>query len=104
MGSLDFTWALKYSIALDELEKENTEFLCDIQQRVEARMAIYTTPWMDLLAFKDGLLFIRVAARIYLFNFETRKLEELCTLPMLGPNSMISPIVLPYSMSLIPLG
>ncbi|GFZ07632.1 hypothetical protein Acr_19g0005690 [Actinidia rufa] len=75
---LDFTWALKYSIALNAMEKENT--------------------------FKDGLLFMRVTARIYSFNFETRKLEELCTLSMLGPNSMISPIVLPHSMSLFPLG
>ncbi|XP_057465245.1 F-box protein At5g49610-like [Actinidia eriantha] len=101
---LDFTWELKYSIALDAMEKENTEFLCNIQQRVKSRMAVDMTPWMDPLAFKDGILFMRVAARIYLFNMETRKLEELCTLSMLGPNSIISPIVLPYSMSLIPLG
>ncbi|THG15787.1 hypothetical protein TEA_028689 [Camellia sinensis var. sinensis] len=30
-------------------------------------------------------------------------MEELCTLSTLGPNSMISPIVLPYSTSLVPL-
>ena len=99
---LDFTWELKYSIALDEMEKENTEFLCNMQ--LESRMTVDTTPWMDPLAFKDSLLFVRVMARIYSFNFETRKLEELCTLSMLGPNSMISPIVLPHSISLIPLG
>ncbi|CAL5362729.1 hypothetical protein CsSME_00054205 [Camellia sinensis var. sinensis] len=99
----DFTWSLKYSIALDEMERENLEFLCNVKQRVASRLTIDMTPWMDPLAFKDGLLFIRVGATIYLLKLGMMKMEELCTLSTLGPNSMISPIVLPYSMSLVPL-
>ncbi|KAF7130608.1 hypothetical protein RHSIM_Rhsim10G0188800 [Rhododendron simsii] len=98
---LDLNWACRYSITLEEMEAENSEFLCNVQQRMAS--GIDTAPWMDPLAFKDGLLFMRVATKIYLYNFEPRKMEELCTLSMLGPNSMISPIVLPYSMSLVPL-
>ncbi|KAH7848408.1 hypothetical protein Vadar_002412 [Vaccinium darrowii] len=94
---LDLKWACKYSITHDEMERENSEFLYNVQEKMASR--INTIPWMDPLAFKDGLLFLRVAAKIYLYNFGTNKLEELCTLSMLGPNSTISPIVLPYSMT-----
>ncbi|KAL6973679.1 hypothetical protein U1Q18_027866 [Sarracenia purpurea var. burkii] len=101
---LDCTWALKYSITLDEVEIENSEFICNVQERVARRMMMDSIPWMDPLACKDGILFLRVAAKMFSYNFETRKLEDLCTLSMLGPNSMISPTVLPYTMSLVPLG
>ncbi|KAG5558733.1 hypothetical protein RHGRI_008631 [Rhododendron griersonianum] len=96
---LDLNWVCRYSITLDEMEAENSEFLCNVQQRMVS--GIDTAPWMDPLAFKDDLLLMRVATKIYLYNFGTRKMEELCTLSMLGPNSMLSPIVPPYSMSLV---
>ncbi|KAA8541493.1 hypothetical protein F0562_025456 [Nyssa sinensis] len=101
---LESKWALKYFIALNDMEEENSELVCNIQQRVASRMTIDMIPWMDPLAFKDGLLLIRVSAKIFLYYFETRKMEELCSLSVLGSNSMFSPIVLPYSMSLVPLG
>ncbi|KAK9266241.1 hypothetical protein L1049_000029 [Liquidambar formosana] len=96
-------WALKFSVTLEEMEEENPQLLYNICQRVGQRVAIDMTAWMDPLAFKDGLLFMRVSIKIYLYHIETRKMEELCTLSQLGTNSMFSPTVLPYTMSLVPL-
>ncbi|XP_052206193.1 F-box protein At5g03970-like [Diospyros lotus] len=102
--SFDFIWALEYSVALDEMERENSNLLCNIRKRVAARVYHDMDPWIDPLAFKDGLLLMKVASKIYLYNVETRKLDQLCTVSMLGPNATFSPIVLPYTMSLVPLG
>lgn len=97
-------WRLKYSIDLEKLEDENPLYLYNTRERIVDRITIDTLPWMDPLTFKDGILFMRVSADIFLFNFETGKMKKLCNLSMLGPNYMASPIVLPYTMSLVPLG
>ncbi|XP_059624862.1 F-box protein At5g49610-like [Cornus florida] len=97
---LESKWEIKYFIALDKMEEENPEFLCNTQQRVANRGDI---PWMDPLAYKDGLLFMRVSTGIFSYHFETREMEELCSLSVLGSNSLLSPILLPYSLSLVPL-
>lgn len=96
-------WALEFSVTLMKLEEENPQFLCGAKERVAERMAIDMNAWMDPLAFKDGILFMRVSTSVYLYHLKTRKMEELCTISELGINGMFFPTVIPYTMSLVPL-
>lgn len=96
-------WELKLSVTLDKLEEENPELLCNVQERVASRITIDMVPWIDPLAFKDGLLLMRGSTDIFSYHFETRKLRKLGKLSMLGGNSMFSPTVLPYVMRLVPM-
>lgn len=94
-------WDLKCSISLDKFEEENGVFVYNVREKFTA--AINSSSWIDPLVFKDGVLLTRITTDIFLFDFETGKLKRLCNLYQLGPNSMNSPIVLPYTMSLVPL-
>lgn len=97
-------WDLTFSVPLDELERENSEFLYNIASKLARRSTIDMVPQcIDLLAFKDGVLLTRVCSDVYSFNFESRKLKKICKLVDLGRNSFYAPIVLPYAMSLVPL-
>lgn len=97
-------WDLKISIPLVEFENENPTVGYKISEKVRNRVSKETVAWMDPLAFKDGMLLLRVSAVVYLFQFETRVMKRLCDVSSLGPKSMFSPIVVPYSMSLVPIG
>ncbi|KAG8378617.1 hypothetical protein BUALT_Bualt07G0004100 [Buddleja alternifolia] len=97
-------WELRVSISLDELEKENSNFLYKIAEKVSTRLCIDTNAWMDPLAFKDGMLLLRVSTKVYLYQFDIGRMEKLCDVSSLGPKSMFSPIVVPYTMTLVPLG
>ncbi|CAK9185568.1 unnamed protein product [Ilex paraguariensis] len=97
-------WEFRYSISLEKLEEENSQYFYHLPERVASRVTIDRAPWMNPLAFKDGMLFMRVSADIYLCQIETGKMKKVCSLSALGSNSYFSPIVLPYTMSLVPLG
>ncbi|CAI9754059.1 unnamed protein product [Fraxinus pennsylvanica] len=98
-------WALNTCITLKELEKENSSVLSNMSKKMASSINRGTLPrWIDPLAFKDGMLFVRVATSIYLFQFETKKMKKLTEISMLGLNPMDSPTVIPYTMSLVPLG
>ncbi|XP_043711755.1 F-box protein At5g49610-like [Telopea speciosissima] len=97
-------WVLKCSIQLDDLERENPQFLYKVSVKLARRITIDEISWMDPLAFQGDLLFMRVSAKVYLYHIETRKMKELCPLADLGRNSLVFPTVLPYSMSLVSLG
>ncbi|XP_044466750.1 F-box protein At5g49610-like isoform X2 [Mangifera indica] len=99
----EFQWTLKHSKTLDELEEEHPEFFCNLRVRVGQRKFFESTPWMDPLAFKDGYLLMRVCSNIYLYHVDTNKMKEVCALNELGTYSTFNPIVLPYSLSLVPL-
>lgn len=58
-------------------------------------------PCIDLLAFKDGVLFTRVGTDLYSYDFGSEKMKKLCELD--DWHCLYSPIVVPYSMSLAPL-
>ncbi|KAI3454305.1 hypothetical protein Pfo_010968 [Paulownia fortunei] len=92
-------WQLQISISLDELENENSNVLYKISEKIAKTCLLGWT-----LAFKDGMLLLRVSANIYSYQFDTRKMRKLCGVSTLGPKSMFSPIVVPYTMSLVPLG
>ncbi|XP_019051907.1 PREDICTED: F-box protein At5g49610-like [Nelumbo nucifera] len=94
-------WVLKDSISLAMMEEENPQFLYNLLQRTAGRVTFDMIPWIEPLAFKDGLLLMRVSSRMYLYHLESRRMKELCSLTKLGPNSLVYPTVLPYSMSLI---
>ncbi|KAG8380876.1 hypothetical protein BUALT_Bualt06G0062000 [Buddleja alternifolia] len=96
-------WGLRLSISLDELEKENSNFLYKIAEKVSTRLCIDTNAWMDPLAFKDGMLLLRVSTKAYLYQFDIGRMEKLCDVSSLGPKSMFSPNVVPYTMTLVPL-
>ncbi|GFP88514.1 F-box protein at5g07610 [Phtheirospermum japonicum] len=97
------TWELRMSIALDVLESENPNALYKLSEKVAGRACKETPAWMDPLSFKDGVLLLRVSVNVYVYRFETREMKKLCHVSTLGPKSMYSPIVVPYSMSLVPL-
>ncbi|KAK3026907.1 hypothetical protein RJ639_041091 [Escallonia herrerae] len=96
-------WELMFSIALDKFEEENPEFLYNVSKRVGSRLTIDVFPWVVPLAYSDGLLLLRVSANIFSYHFGTRKMRKLCSLSVLGSNSMFYPIVLPLAISLVPL-
>ncbi|CAK7327888.1 unnamed protein product [Dovyalis caffra] len=100
----DSTWSLKYSKTLTQMEKEHPGFMLNLYDRVMHWPKIDHSPWLDPLAFKDGVLVVRVSSTIYLYHVETSKMEEVCETSKFGPISWVSPIVLPYTMSLVPLG
>lgn len=99
----DSNWSLLHSATLEELDEENKHLLYNTREKVTQRMAIDAIPWMDALVFKDGLLLLRVSTRIILYCIATRKMRELCPLPALGRHSIFGPLVIPYSLSLVPL-
>ncbi|KAL5724776.1 hypothetical protein ACHQM5_007996 [Ranunculus cassubicifolius] len=96
-------WKLKYSKSLISMELEYPRYLYNMAKRVTSRLSTDAEPWVNPLAFKDGLLFITVCSNVYSYNFETKRMDKLCSRDSLGPNAYASPIVLPYSMSLVPL-
>ncbi|XP_017245219.1 putative F-box protein At4g10190 [Daucus carota subsp. sativus] len=94
-------WDLKCSISLDKFEEENRVFAYNVREKITGPPA--SSPWIDPLVFKDGMLLMKITTDIFLFDFEAVKLKRLCSLYQLGPNSSNSSIVLPYTMSLVPL-
>ncbi|THF99284.1 hypothetical protein TEA_028165 [Camellia sinensis var. sinensis] len=87
---------LQYSGLLkgDDLSNRHQAEVFDSKARAELLDIILKESFVHEGKGKDLLVEVR--------NGENG-MEELCTLSTLGPNSMISPIVLPYSMSLVPL-
>ncbi|KAH7529494.1 hypothetical protein FEM48_Zijuj05G0189900 [Ziziphus jujuba var. spinosa] len=95
-------WALDHSKSLKMIEAENTQFFCNLRELVIQKNCS-DHPWMCPLAFKDGILLMRVGAKIFLYNLLTSNFKGVCSVTQLGPACMFWPTVLPYSMSLIPL-
>ncbi|KAL5746897.1 hypothetical protein ACOSQ2_024194 [Xanthoceras sorbifolium] len=101
--SFEFKWTLKHAQTLEAMEAEHPHFLYNLRERVTRRPFYDSEPWMDPLAFKDGYLLMKVCDKIYLYHVETNKMKKVCTLSELGANFTFSPIVLPYSLSMVPL-
>lgn len=96
----EFKWTLGHSKSLQEIEEEHPRF-CNLHQRVAQRVTCDMDPGMVPLAFKDGLLLIRVSAKLYFYHIDAFKMKEACTLSKLGPSSLFCLVVLPYSTSLL---
>ncbi|KAK8596127.1 hypothetical protein V6N13_000779 [Hibiscus sabdariffa] len=72
-------WSLKISKTLEELEEQHTQLLYNFRQRVTQRLSVEMEPWVDLLAFKDGYLLMRVSLKIMLYNIDTNTMQLLCS-------------------------
>ncbi|KAK1584400.1 hypothetical protein Q3G72_032713 [Acer saccharum] len=95
-------WTLKHAKTLEAMEAEHPSFLYNLRERVTHRPSLDSDPWMDPLAFKDGYLLMKVCDKIYIYHVETTQMKQACMLSELGGISASSPIVLPYSLSMIP--
>ncbi|KAL9224330.1 hypothetical protein vseg_000375 [Gypsophila vaccaria] len=95
-------WDLVSFIPFEEMEQENPEHLFNLVERV-SKSASETSSWMQLLAFKDGRLFVRVSNSAFSFDTQSRKMQSLCSITDLGRHVLVAPTVVPYSISLAPL-
>lgn len=91
-------WVIKFSTTLDQLENENRKLFYKVAERVSQRVL----SWITLLAFRDGLVLMRVSDRVLMYNVKTRLVEEPCSLSVLGSKTYFGPLVVPYTMSLVP--
>ncbi|CAK7327893.1 unnamed protein product [Dovyalis caffra] len=83
----DSTWSLKYSKTLALMETEHPGIMFDLYDGMMHWLRIDHSPWWDPLAFKDGVLVVRVSSTIYLYHVEASKMEEVCETSELGPIS-----------------
>ncbi|KAK7251122.1 hypothetical protein RIF29_34049 [Crotalaria pallida] len=99
----EFKWTLKHSKSLEEIEREFSQFFFNLKTRVSMRMSADSSPWMNPLGFKDGLLLMKVCANLYVYDIHNNSCAEACALHDLNSESMTCPTVLPHSLSLVPL-
>lgn len=98
----DYSWSLKHTKTLVEMEKEHSELLCNLHDKV-IENPVDERQWMEPLAFKDGVLVLRVADTVYLYHIETARMKKVCDMSKFGSMSWFCPTVLPYTMSLFTL-
>ncbi|OIW09776.1 hypothetical protein TanjilG_32214 [Lupinus angustifolius] len=99
----DFQWTLKHCKTLDEIEGEFPDFFFNLKNRVSMRVSVDSSPWMNPLDFKDGILLMKVCVNLYLYDINSNKIVQACTVHDLNSESMSCPTVLPHSLSLVPL-
>ena len=96
-------WTLKHSKQLQMIEDENPNMFFKLYKIMQRKRLPGMEPYMDPWAFKDEVLLMRVFSTVYFYHIETGKVVEVCNVASLGPNAFVSPPVIPYSLSLIPL-
>ncbi|KAL2943069.1 hypothetical protein RDABS01_031417 [Bienertia sinuspersici] len=92
------TWDLRSYIYLHDMEETNQEYLCNLTARVSSSVG-EIVPWMQPLAFKDGMLSLRVSNSVYSFDIHTKKMGLLFDVFDLGHEFIVGPTVVPYSVS-----
>ncbi|XP_021729663.1 putative F-box/kelch-repeat protein At3g17570 [Chenopodium quinoa] len=91
-------WDLRSFISFEVMEEENPQYLCNLAERVSTSVG-EKVPWMQLLAFKDGKLFLRVSNSAYSFDIQTRRICFLCDMLDLG-HEFVGATVVPYSVTM----
>ncbi|KAL1339120.1 hypothetical protein AAHE18_U010500 [Arachis hypogaea] len=99
----EFKWTLKLSKDLDEIEREYPQFFLNLKNHVSQRVSMESSPWMNPLGFKDGVLLLKVCATLYLYDIENNKISHACSVQDLSSKSMHDPMVIPHCLSLFPL-
>lgn len=100
----DSIWTLKFSKTLEELEIEHPQFLWNLAERmIQSQQSLLSTPWMKPMAIGDGHLLIKVSGKLYLYLLESNRMAELRANCDLGSHVAYPSIILPYSLSLVPL-
>ncbi|KAF9618806.1 hypothetical protein IFM89_002674 [Coptis chinensis] len=111
-------WVVKHWVSLSRIEKEYPHFLYT-DAKINASLVptnIVIPTWIEPVVYKDEILLIKLrhyfsfenkeletGTKMYLYNFDTRKMEELFNIDKLGSCTGFLNAV-PYSMSLAPLG
>ncbi|KAK4283325.1 hypothetical protein QN277_000286 [Acacia crassicarpa] len=96
-------WELKFWKSLEDIERENPKFFLNLKNHVLRRVASHQNLWMDPLSFKDGVLLMKVFVHVYFYDIGKNLMVKACNIQDLSTNSLPCPIVLPYSLSLVPL-
>ncbi|KAJ1400388.1 F-box-like domain superfamily [Sesbania bispinosa] len=99
----EFKWTLKHSKSLEEIEGEYPHFFLNLKNRVSERVSLDSSPWMNPLGFKDGVLLMKVSANLFMYDIKKNKMAQACSILDLNPQSTSNPTVLPHSLSLVPL-
>ncbi|XP_057740632.1 putative F-box protein At3g23950 [Arachis stenosperma] len=99
----EFKWTLKHFKDLDEIEREYPQFFLNLKNHVSQRVSMESSPWMNPLGFKDGVLLLKVCATLYLYDIENNKISLACYVQDLSSKSMHDPTVFPHCLSLFPL-
>ncbi|CAL1397764.1 unnamed protein product [Linum trigynum] len=94
-------WSLEYTKSLADMEKEHAEFSLNLQQVL--RMQELKERWVDPLAFRDGILMLRVSNTVFSYNTRNGGMNRVAHVTEFGTESMFDSIVVPYSLSLAPL-
>ncbi|CAL1372620.1 unnamed protein product [Linum trigynum] len=102
--------SLRYERSLADIKYEHAEFSLDLQEAM--RLHQLKELKVDALALKDGVLVLRVADNVFLYDMGTDRINRIAHVTELGngrmfdpkvPPYMEVPKVIPYSMSLVPL-
>ncbi|CAJ1932312.1 unnamed protein product [Sphenostylis stenocarpa] len=92
-------WILVYCKSLEEIEGEWPRFFINLKVHVMERV---NGPWVNPLAFKDGLLLMK-CVNLYLFDVKNNKMAQACSILDLKSQCMLNPTVFAHSLSLVPL-
>ncbi|TKY69379.1 F-box protein [Spatholobus suberectus] len=95
----EFKWTIVYCKSLEEVEGEWPHFFMNLKSHVLERV---NGPWVDPLAFKDGILLMKVCVNLYLYDVKNNKMTQACSIQDLKSQCMFNPTVLPHSLSLLP--
>ncbi|RZC29051.1 hypothetical protein D0Y65_000862 [Glycine soja] len=93
----DYKWAIVYCKPLEEIEGEWPLFLNLKSHALEK----VNGPWVNPLAFKDGLLLIKVCVSLYLFDVKNNSMTKACSIQDLKSQCMFNPTVIAHSLSLV---
>ncbi|CAL1372618.1 unnamed protein product [Linum trigynum] len=84
--------SLRYEKSLADIDNVHPELSLNLQFEM-------TIP----LAFKDGVFLLRVSDDVYLYDTRNDGMKHVAHAAEFGTGSMLDPMVVPYSMSLVPL-
>ncbi|KAK7302557.1 hypothetical protein RJT34_13449 [Clitoria ternatea] len=99
----EFKWTLSFVKSLEDFEVQCPQFCRNLKNRVLERVSMDIGPWMNPLAFKDGVLLMKVSVYLYLYDINSNKMTLACSVQDLKSLSMCNPTVIPHSLSLLPL-
>ena len=94
----DYKWAIVYCKPLEEIEGEWPQFFMNLRSHVLERV---NGPWVNPLAFKDGILLMKVCVSLYLFDVKNNSMTEVCSIQDLKSQCMLNPTVIAHSLSLV---
>ncbi|KAK7386853.1 hypothetical protein VNO78_27191 [Psophocarpus tetragonolobus] len=95
----EYNWTIVFCKSLEEIEGTWPQFFMNLKNHVLERV---NGPWVNPLAFKDGVLLMNVCVNLYLFDIKNNKMVQACTNQDLKSQSMVNPIVFAHSLSLVP--